>query len=164
MVPESRKTQGLLLNLSVWENAVVPSLKKYTWFGLLKYSTMYKHVNAQVEQLRVVTPSIQASVKNLSGGNQQKVVIAKWLLKNSNILLFDEPTQGIDIGAKEEVYKIIKGLSDKGFGVIVASSELAELVQLCDRMVILFNGNIVGEFQQVDFRDEAILHCAVTGG
>ncbi|TGE31692.1 sugar ABC transporter ATP-binding protein [Desulfosporosinus sp. Sb-LF] len=164
LVPESRKTQGLLLNLSVWENAVVPSLKKYTRFGFLKYPTMFKHVNEQVEQLKVVTPSIRASVKNLSGGNQQKVVIAKWLLKNSNILLFDEPTQGIDIGAKEEVYKIIKNLSDKGFGVIVASSELAELVQLCDRMVVMFNGNIAGEFQQEEFKDDAILHCAVTGG
>ncbi|HWQ43273.1 MAG TPA: sugar ABC transporter ATP-binding protein [Desulfosporosinus sp.] len=164
LVPESRKTQGLLLNLSVWENAVVPSLKKYTRFGFLKYRMMFKLVGEQVDKLRVLTPSIRTSVKNLSGGNQQKVVIAKWLLKNSNIMLFDEPTQGIDIGAKEEVYKIIKTISDKGFGVIIASSELAELLQLCNRVVVVFNGQIAGEFQQEEFRNDTILHCAVTGG
>ena len=164
LVPESRKTQGLFLNMSVWENAVVPSLKKYTRFGFLKYPMMFKLVGENVDKLRVVTPSIRTIVKNLSGGNQQKVVIAKWLLQNSNIMLFDEPTQGIDIGAKEEVYKIIKSISDKGFGVIVASSELAELVQLCNRVVVMFNGHIAGEFQQEEFKTDTILHCAVTGG
>lgn len=164
LVPENRKTQGLLLNMSVWENAVAPSLTNYTRFGLLKYPTMFKLVSEQVDKLRVVTPSVRASVKNLSGGNQQKVVIAKWLLKKSTIMLFDEPTQGIDIGAKEEVYKIIKSVSEKGFGVIVASSELAELLQLCNRVVVMFNGQIVGEFQQEEFQTDTILHCAVTGG
>lgn len=164
LVPENRKTQGLLLNLSVWENTVVPSLSKYTRFGFLNYPTMLKHVGEHMEKLKVVTPSIRTAVKNLSGGNQQKVSIAKWLLRNSNIILFDEPTQGIDIGAKEEVYKIIKTLSEKGFGVIVASSELDELVQLCTRIVVMFNGNIAGEYQQEDFKTESILHSAVVGG
>ncbi len=164
MVPENRKTQGLALGLSVWENMTIPSLKNYMKMGLLNYSDLFAEANQQVNQLNIVTPSIKAAVKNLSGGNQQKVVIAKWLVKKSEILLFDEPTQGIDIGAKDEIYQIIRRLAAEGKGIIVASSELEELTQICNRIVVMFNGRIAGQFGRDDFRDEEILRYAVTGG
>jgi ribose transport system ATP-binding protein len=163
MVPENRKTQGLVINLPIWENAVIPSFNKFSRLGVLNYRSMLGEVKEQVSKLNIVTPSLGTRVRNLSGGNQQKVVIAKWLIKNSKILLFDEPTQGIDIGAKEEIYRIIKELAGKGYGVIVASSELAELEQLCNRIVVMFNGAIAGQFQQGDYRKENILRCAVAG-
>ncbi|MFZ5595809.1 MAG: sugar ABC transporter ATP-binding protein [Bacillota bacterium] len=163
MVPENRKTQGLILDLPVWENAAIASIKNFTRLGVIKYGSLLAEVKAQVAKLRVATPSVKTLVKNLSGGNQQKVVIAKWLIKKSNILLFDEPTQGIDIGAKEEVYGIIKDLAGKGLVVVVASSELAELMQICDRIVVMFNGAVAGEYTREAFQEESILHCAVTG-
>ena len=163
MVPENRKTQGVVLNLPVWENSVIPSLGKFARAGILKYSAMFKKVTDYVGKLRVVTPTIKTPVRNLSGGNQQKVVIAKWLIRNSNILLFDEPTQGIDIGAKEEVYTIIKDLANQGLGVVIASSELEELLQLCDRILVMYDGKVAGEFRRDDFQEETILRYAVTG-
>lgn len=163
MVPENRKTQGLVIDLPVWENAVMPSIKKFSRLGMLKYNSMLGEVREQVKKLNVITPSVSTPVKNLSGGNQQKVVIAKWLIKNSNILLFDEPTQGIDIGAKEEIYRIIKELAGKGNSVIVASSELAELLQLCHRIIVMFNGSIVSQFRREEYKKENILRYAVAG-
>ncbi|SHK57665.1 sugar ABC transporter ATP-binding protein [Desulforamulus aeronauticus] len=164
MVPENRKTQGLVLNLSVWENSIISSLRMFTQTGVLKYSKMYNKVSEYVGKLKIVTPSIKTPVRNLSGGNQQKVVIAKWLIRKSTILLFDEPTQGIDIGAKEEVYSIIKDLASKEFGVVVASSELEELLQLCDRILVMYNGKVAGEFRKDNFQEETILRYAVAGG
>lgn len=163
MVPENRKTQGLILELPIWENAAIASISNFTRLGVIKYSSLLQEVKEQVGKLRVATPSVKTLVKNLSGGNQQKVVIAKWLIKRSSILLFDEPTQGIDIGAKEEVYGIIRELAGKGLGVVVASSELAELMQICDRIVVMFNGAVAGQFTREAYQEESILHCAVTG-
>lgn len=164
MVPENRKVQGLALNLSVWENTVIPSVNSFTQAGLINYTKLYEEVQQQVDKLRVVTPSIKALIKNLSGGNQQKVVIAKWLVKHSDMLLFDEPTQGIDIGAKEEIYQIIRKLAETGKGVIIASSELEELTQVCNRIVVMFNGGIAAQFTRGNYHDEDILRYAVTGG
>lgn len=163
MVPENRKTQGLVMNLSIWENAVIPSFKYFTSFGKIGYRSLFNAVQEQASKLRIAAPSIKTTVKNLSGGNQQKVVIAKCLIKNSNLLLFDEPTQGIDIGAKEEIYGIIKEVAGNGFGVLVASSELNELMRICDRILVMFAGELVGEFTKDSYQEDAILHCAVTG-
>jgi ribose transport system ATP-binding protein len=163
MVPENRKTQGLIMDLPVWENAALPSLKNFSRLGKIQYRSLFKAVQEQVKKLRVATPSIKTSVKNLSGGNQQKVVVAKWLLKKSELLLFDEPTQGIDIGAKEEIYGIIKEVAQMGFGVLVASSELSELMHVCDRILVMFNGEVSGQFTRDSYQEEEILKCAVTG-
>lgn len=163
MVPENRKTQGLVMNLSIWENAVIPSFKNFTSLGKISYRELFKSVQEMANKLRIVAPSIKTTVKNLSGGNQQKVVIAKSLIKKSNLLLFDEPTQGIDIGAKEEIYGIIKEVADNGFGVLVASSELSELLRICDRILVMFNGQLAGEFTRGSYEEDAILQCAVTG-
>ncbi|MDA8234074.1 MAG: sugar ABC transporter ATP-binding protein [Clostridia bacterium] len=163
MVPENRKTQGLIMDLPVWENAALPSLKNFSKFGKIQYGILFNEVQELVKKLRVATPSITTSVKNLSGGNQQKVVVAKWLLKKSHMLLFDEPTQGIDIGAKEEIYGIIKEVANMGYGVLVASSELSELMQVCDRILVMFNGEVAGQFTRDSYQEEAILKCAVTG-
>lgn len=165
LIPEQRKTQGLVVDFSVYENAVLPSLREMSVNGVIRRKNIYKVVQQQVENLRIKTPSITTTVKNLSGGNQQKVVIAKWLVKNSRILLFDEPTQGIDVGAKEEVYNIIATMAGKeATATIVASSELQELLILCHRILVLYEGKIVGEFTRSSFNKEKILHCAITGG
>ncbi len=163
MVPENRKTQGLVMDLPVWENAAITSLKSFTKLGTIRYRWLFKAVQEQVSKLRIATPSIKTSVKNLSGGNQQKVVVAKSLIKKSNLLLFDEPTQGIDIGAKEEIYGIIKEVAGEGFGVLVASSELSELMRICDRILVMFNGELSGQFTRDSYEEDAILQCAVTG-
>jgi len=165
LIPEQRKTQGLVTELPVWENAVLPSLKEVGNLGVLSYGKIFDVVREQVNSLNIKTPSVTSKVKNLSGGNQQKVVIAKWLIKKSNILLFDEPTQGIDVGAKEEVYSIISALGNKeGVCTVVASSELQELLDLCHRIMVLYEGEIVAVFTRQDFNKENILHAAITGG
>lgn len=165
LIPEQRKTQGLVVDLSVYENAVLPSLREMSNRGVINRKNIFKVVHQQVENLRIKTPCITTTVKNLSGGNQQKVVIAKWLVKNSRILLFDEPTQGIDVGAKEEVYSIITSMAGKeSTCTLVASSELQELLILCHRILVLYEGKIVGEFMRSSFNKEKILHCAITGG
>lgn len=165
LIPEQRKTQGLVVDLSVYENTVLPSLGDMSKRGVIDRKNIFHVVQQQVENLRIKTPCITTTVKNLSGGNQQKVVIAKWLVKNSRILLFDEPTQGIDVGAKEEVYGIIASMAGKeSTCTIVASSELQELLVLCHRILVLYEGKIVGEFMRSSFNKEKILHCAITGG
>jgi ribose transport system ATP-binding protein len=99
----------------------------------------------------------------LSGGNQQKIILAKWLMQNSKILLVDEPTQGIDIKAKSEIYKILRQAADQGHGIIMASGELEELTNVCDRIFVMFQGRIAAEFEKEDFRDSVILQYAVAG-
>lgn len=177
LIPEQRKTQGLVLELPVWENAIMVAWEKAVrGLSMLSYSAITKLAEEHVKSLQVKTPGIYTKVGNLSGGNQQKVVIAKWLLKDSDILLFDEPTQGIDVGAKEEIYQIIRNFtqldmmpepaSPQGYSgkraAIVASSELEELIALSHRILVFYEGSIVGEFQ-APFIVDNILQAAITG-
>lgn len=113
----------------------------------------------QINSLKIKTPNQSMLVKNLSGGNQQKIVIAKWLLNNPNILILDEPTRGIDIGAKAEIYKIISDFASKGKSIIVISSEMPELIGICDRMIVMSEGRITGEFTRKEFDQEKIMAC-----
>ncbi len=163
LIPEQRKTQGLVLGLPVWENASIAAAPDLSIRGMLFPKRFMALAQNFVKRLHIKTPNVHTEVRNLSGGNQQKVVIAKWLMKESKILLFDEPTQGIDIGAKEEVYDIIRGFAGKEeTATIVASSELEELECMCHRILVLYDGQIVGTFTP-PFLTKQILHTALTG-
>jgi ABC-type sugar transport system ATPase subunit len=114
-----------------------------------------------IHSLRIMTPDAQRQVKNLSGGNQQKVVIAKWLATNADILILDEPTRGVDVGAKAEIYKLLNGFTAQGKGVIMISSEMPEVLGMCDRVVVFRDGTINGEFTRDEVTQEKLLDCAI---
>ena len=162
MVPEERRTQGLFTNLSIRENIPVMNIKKVSRFGLFSRKKEKDIAKAYIEQVRIITPSEEKLVAFLSGGNQQKVVISKCLCAGSKIVLLDEPTRGVDVGAKEEIHNIIRGLAKQGAGIIVFSSELPEIVSLCDRIFVMFNGILKASFKNGPELDtDSILHFAL---
>jgi len=137
---EDRKRYGLALGMSVGNNIVLPSLEDYIKTGIISEKKIEADASAYIEKINIKTPSVKQLVKNLSGGNQQKVIIAKWLLRNCDILIFDEPTRGIDVGAKSEIYKIINNLAAMGKSIIMISSELQELLRMSDRILVMSEG------------------------
>lgn len=163
LVPENRKTQGLVLTLPVWENVVLVSLPRFIKNGILSYRRMFSEVDDYVKKIRIKTPSVKTIMNNLSGGNQQKVILAKWLLKDCELLLVDEPTQGIDVGAKEEIYKLLRSTADNGKSIIVASSELDELRIMCDRIIVMYEGEIIKTFVTANAEEDEILQAAIAG-
>lgn len=163
LVPENRKTEGVILDLSIMENAFLPSLNKYSKRKFLYRKKMKDKMLEVIKKLNIKTESHETEIRNLSGGNQQKVILSKWLIHESKILLFDEPTQGIDIGAKDEIYKIMRELAEQGTSVIVASSEIEELLTVCDRVLVMFDGRIVKEFHTPALFKNDILESAVSG-
>lgn len=164
LVPENRKTEGAILGLSVEENAVLPAYDRFASKGIINPGRIRSAVADKIRELNVKTPDAQTLMGNLSGGNQQKVIISKWLVRQSEIILFDEPTQGVDIGAKQEIYKIIRKLVAQGTSIIVASSEINELQEICNRILVMFRGSVVGEFHDPQRQKEEILNHAVTRG
>jgi ABC-type sugar transport system ATPase subunit len=163
LVPESRKEQGLFLQLGVDENISVLKLDETSSAGFIKKSTKKKLEKEYSEKLLVKTASLQNHIGNLSGGNQQKAIIARWLTINPKILLLDEPTRGIDVGAKSEIYSIINDLAKEGFGVIVVSSDLPEILHLSNRVFVMRNGEVVSELSGEQINQETIMMYA-TGG
>lgn len=163
LAPESRKTQGLVLLLPVWENMSMVALSKFKSGGKIKYPNIYNECEKYVEKLKVKTPTIHARTGNLSGGNQQKVILAKWLIQDCDILLLDEPTQGIDVMAKEEIYKLIGEMAAAGKSIIVVSSELLELLRVCDNIHVMYDGKQVLETSRDNFNSDEILHASVVG-
>jgi ribose transport system ATP-binding protein len=142
---EDRKRYGLALGLNVAENSVMANYDAFSGNFFVNQKAIDKVAQKYVEKLDTRTPSINQLVRNLSGGNQQKVVVAKWLIRNSEILIFDEPTRGIDVGAKSEIYKLIYELAEEGKSIIVISSELPEVLRLADRIIVMYEGKITGE-------------------
>lgn len=163
LVPENRKTEGIIGNLSIEENAFLPSLNKFSKNRFLQRQKIRKAMLDSIKKLNVKAPGPDTELRNLSGGNQQKVIISKWLIHESKLLLFDEPTQGIDIGAKDEIYKIMKELANQGTSIIVASSEIDELLAICDRVLVMFEGRIVKEYASPANYKSEILNVAVSG-
>ncbi len=157
LAPEDRKFQGLFLGKSVQENIVLPNLKKLKNGFVLNYNKISAYATNFVKKLRIVTPSIRQRVRFLSGGNQQKVVLAKWLGMNSKVFIFDEPTRGIDVGAKEEIRTLIKALAKDGKAIIMISSELPELMSMGDRIIIMHNGVITKELPRREATKEKLL-------
>ena len=161
---EDRKLLGLMLEQDVTFNTVLASLSNYAgalgWMGDRKAKSRTKQY---VQQLRVKTPSVNQIVKLLSGGNQQKVVIARWLMRDCDILIFDEPTRGIDVGAKEEIYRLMQQLAASGKSIIVISSELPEILRVANRIAVFANGRITGTLRNEEATQEKIMHLAAHG-
>ena len=170
LLTEDRKTQGLLLNLSVNDNTAIAALnskkasKKLTARGMLHKQKIRENTELYCKKLQVKTPSIQQKVVNLSGGNQQKVIIGKWLSTDSKILIFDEPTRGIDVGTKAEIYKIMEELAASGVGIIMISTELPETLGISDRVLVMRKGRIVAELDPKKTSEEEIVSYSAMEG
>ena len=170
LLTEDRKTQGLLLNLSVNDNTAIAALnskkasKKLTARGMLHKKKIRENTELYCKKLQVKTPSIQQKVVNLSGGNQQKVIIGKWLSTDSKILIFDEPTRGIDVGTKAEIYKIMEELAASGVGIIMISTELPETLGISDRVLVMRKGRIVAELDPKKTSEEEIVSYSAMEG
>lgn len=160
LVPEDRKSQGLLLDKGTDFNIVLPSLKRISKNMMVNRNSEKDIVNRYKDILRIKTPNIQRPVKNLSGGNQQKVVLAKWLATSPKVLIFDEPTRGIDVGAKQEIYKLMNDLAQSGLAIVMISSEMEELLGMSDRIIVLCEGRKSGEIEKKDFSQELVLSYA----
>ena len=158
---EDRKRYGLLLEKNVTDNIVLPSLERYVSFGFINDKKAEKAAKEKNDILKTKTSSMMQKLKNLSGGNQQKVIIARWLLRNSDIFIFDEPTRGIDIGAKSEIYTLMQDLAKKGKSIIMISSELSEITGLSDRVVVMSEGRITGVLSIEDATNERIMRYAM---
>ncbi len=157
---EDRKRYGLLLDKSVSENSVLSNLDDYISFGWINDGKIEEEATRENEKLKTKTPSMKQKLRNLSGGNQQKVIVARWLLKNSDIFIFDEPTRGIDVGAKSEMYTLMEELAAQGKSIIMISSELSEIQRLSDRVVVMCEGRITGELDIKDATQEKIMAYA----
>ncbi|MDR2661966.1 MAG: sugar ABC transporter ATP-binding protein [Treponema sp.] len=163
-VTEDRKQQGLVLPMSVGHNMTLADLSNYTRYTKLMLNKEKSVVRNYVKKLGVRTPSIDQRVINLSGGNQQKVVLAKWMLSRSRIYIFDEPTRGIDVGAKAEVYALMNSLVEAGAAIIMISSDLPEILGMSDRVLVMCRGEILGEMRAEEATQEKILYYAAGGG
>ena len=164
LVPEDRKNDGLVISMSVGENASLASLDRVERFGLLSRRVEREHVQPFVTRFRVKSPSLWTSINNLSGGNQQKVILAKWLATEPTVLMMDEPTRGIDVQSKNEIYTLINELTAEGLSILVVSSELPEVMTVCDRILVLCEGYAAKEFDREDATEEAIMDAALPGG
>jgi ribose transport system ATP-binding protein len=161
-VPEDRKGQGAVLSMPIRVNATLASLKSVSGpFGFLAFGRERTFVAKLMEQLRIKARSMDADVSTLSGGNQQKVVLAKWFHADGDLIILDEPTRGVDVGAKVEIYTLINQLAERGKAVLVISSEHQELMGLCDRILVMGEGEIRGELQPADFGEEQILSLSL---
>lgn len=160
LLTEDRKSQGLILDLQLDANISLASLGKISRFGLLDKSAEQSAAQALTDALSIKTPSISQLVRNLSGGNQQKAVLAKWMMRDARVLIVDEPTRGIDVGAKYEIYLLLWRLLSEGKGIIMVSSDLNELMGICHRIVVFANGAVSGEVLRPDFGQERILKYA----
>ena len=162
LLPEDRKQHGLLLRQTILDNVTFTVLGRYAKLGFWVDDKRCEAVTKKyIDVLRIKTPSLKQTAGNLSGGNQQKVVLAKWLATESNILIFDEPTRGIDVGAKREIYEIIADLKRQGKSIIMISSELPEIIGMSDRVYVMYRGHVAGELQRSEISQEHVLKIAV---
>jgi ribose transport system ATP-binding protein len=159
LLPEDRKTQGLLLNRTLRENVSLSSLARFSRLGVLSRRREERAVRGLMASLQIAARGPGQPVVTLSGGNQQKTVLARWLARQCRILLFDEPTRGVDVGAKEEIYRLIQELAREGAAVLIVSSELKELFTICPRILVMREGRLVGEFSGSNRREEVVVEA-----
>ena len=162
-VPEDRKLQGLFLNMAVRENIIMSSMDHVTNLGFVNFKKANGIANEFVEKLDIRTPSVTQNVRNLSGGNQQKVIIARWLTLKPRVLMLDEPTRGVDVGAKAEIHALMRDLARQGVAVLMISSDLPEVLGVSDRILVMHEGRVTGEFNRDEATQDNIMHAA-TGG
>lgn len=162
MVPEDRKQHGAILSLSLKHNISLPNMRQITdHFGFIHSVKEKEIVRSLIKKLSIKTRDENAMVSTLSGGNQQKIVLAKWINRHCRLIMIDEPTRGVDVGAKVEIYHLINELSRQGVGVVLVSSETEELMGICDRILVMRKGSIQGELDKRDFSEENILRLAI---
>jgi len=161
LAPEERKADALFLEQSVRDNITLVMLSRLRRFRFIRRSAERKLAGQFTARLRVRTPSLDQVVKNLSGGNQQKVVLARWLARRPKVLILDEPTRGIDVGAKAEIYHIIADLARDGVALLVISSELPEVLGLADRIIVMRDGRVAGELTRAEATEEKVLALAI---
>ncbi|MBT2734019.1 xylose ABC transporter ATP-binding protein [Bacillus sp. ISL-7] len=162
-VSEDRKRYGLVLGMDIAKNSTLVALNKVIKLNVIDSALEVKKADEITRKMKLKAPNLEAKVSQLSGGNQQKVVLSKWILNDPKILILDEPTRGIDVGAKYEIYKIINELAEQGVGIVIISSELPEVLGMSDRILVMSEGEITGEFSRDEATQEKIMACA-TGG
>ncbi|NLI59675.1 MAG: sugar ABC transporter ATP-binding protein [Clostridium sp.] len=164
LIPEDRRVEGLVLDMDVTENVTLARLKSFCLGGIIpKVSEEKRHASDLVDTLSIRTPSLSQRVKYLSGGNQQKVVLGKWLSKEAKVFIFDEPTKGVDVGAKREIYSLMGDLVREGAAIILISSDLPELLALSDRILVMHRGETTGELSRDEATGEKVLYYATSG-
>jgi ribose transport system ATP-binding protein len=163
LVPEDRRTEGLVLPASVRDNISLPSLDRLSWLRLVARSKERELAGGLIDRLRIRTPSQRQTVGLLSGGNQQKVVLAKWLARTPRVLILDEPTRGVDVGAKQEIYALMDQLAGQGVAILMISSDLEEVLGMSDRVLVMHQGGLAGELPRERLSEEAVMQLA-TGG
>ena len=163
LIPEDRKVQGFIPIMSNKSNISLSSLAKFIRMGILQYKKMKQNAQNYIDKLKINPPQIDGKTRNLSGGNQQKVVLAKCLSSTASIMIFDEPTRGIDIGAKAEIHKLMVQLANEGYSIIMISSELPEIIEMSDRILVMHEGTISAELNAENITEEQILHYAMGG-
>ncbi len=161
LLTEDRKEEGLVLQMSVTQNITLPSIHDFSSFGFIRRRLEAERSNEFVERFSIRTPSLRQKVMFLSGGNQQKVLIARWLMKKLKVIILDEPTRGIDVGAKAEIHRLIDELAKAGLAIIVMTSEMPELLGVSDHIIVMSNGKITCEFEKNEATQEKILAAAI---
>jgi ribose transport system ATP-binding protein len=161
LVPEDRRKTGLITSMTVRENVTLPDLWSYATCGLVSYQRELKSAENQRQKLSIKTASTNTLAKNLSGGNQQKVVLAKWLSLQPKLIIFDEPTRGVDVGSKAEIYRLMRGLSDAGVFILMISSDMEEVLGVSDRIAVMREGMLTGIIEADDFSEENVMKLAV---
>jgi ribose transport system ATP-binding protein len=164
LVPEDRRNSGLIVDFNVRENITLPNLESYSTAKIINTAEERKAAEQACKSINIKTPTPEMKAANLSGGNQQKVVLAKWLSFSPKVLIFDEPTRGIDVGAKAEIYTLIRNLAREGVAVMVISSEMEEVLGISDRIAVMHEGRITGVLERPQFSEEAVMHLATGAG
>jgi ribose transport system ATP-binding protein len=161
LVPEDRRLAGLVVELSIRKNVSLPALGRYARHGLVSETLERRAVAGVCQQLQVKAPSIEVEAATLSGGNQQKVVLARWLALGPKVLIVDEPTRGIDVGAKAEIYRLLRELARGGVSIVMISSDMEEILHLSDRVAVLHEGRLTGIVERRDCTEQRIMTLAV---
>jgi ribose transport system ATP-binding protein len=161
LVPEDRRNSGLLIGMTVRENITLPNLEQFSSLGLVRRRDESRAAQASCENLKIKTPSVETAAASLSGGNQQKIVLAKWLSLKPRVILFDEPTRGIDVGAKAEIYHLMRQLAADGVAILMISSDMEEILGNSDRVAVMHEGRLTGILERSDCTQEAIMRLAV---
>ncbi|WP_158805329.1 ATP-binding cassette domain-containing protein, partial [Acidisoma sp. L85] len=161
LVPEDRKREGLILDMPLVENITLASLRRYARLLLIDRAAEGKVARTQQVRLSIKTPSVAVNAATLSGGNQQKVVLAKFLSMAPRLMIFDEPTRGIDVGAKGEIYMLMRGLADEGVAILMISSDMEEVIGVSDRIAVMHDGEISGTLDRPDFSELNVLRLAI---
>jgi ribose transport system ATP-binding protein len=161
LIPEDRRNAGLITEIPIRENITLPSLERYAKAGLIAFDRERKAATDICQKMNVKAPSVEERVINLSGGNQQKVVLAKWLSLEPKVLIFDEPTRGVDVGAKAEIYALMRGLAESGVAILMISSDMEEVLHISDRVAVMHEGVLTGILERAECAEENIMRLAV---